>query len=239
MKPVSLRVQEYIDKLSPGAVIRNSDISIPSNEQIALAKTLSRMSKKGLIKRIQKGLYYKPKITAFGPVRPSDREILTSIIKQKKGYITDIIAANAIGATTQIPKEIVIASKNYQPPRNIAGLTIRYRRATIQSSSVSTEVLQILDSLRIIKHIPGSTVDEALSAIIIKIESLSPKLRKELISSAKEYNPSVRALIGAIISSRFASLNVSFLKNSLNSLSVYKIGVSQNILPDKKDWKIK
>ena len=110
---------------------------------------------------------------------------------------------------------------------------------TIQSSSVSIEVLQILDSLRIIKHIPGSTVDEALSAIIIKIESLSPKLRKELISSAKEYNPSVRALIGAIISSRFASLNVSFLKNSLNSLSVYKIGVSQNILPDKKDWKIK
>ncbi|HNX60983.1 MAG TPA: DUF6088 family protein, partial [Spirochaetota bacterium] len=238
MKPVSSYIQDKVDRLSPGAIIRHSDFHLPPDKQMALAKTLSRMSKKGQIERLEKGLYYKPKKTAFGPVRPSEREILTAIIKEKKGYITDTAAANAIGATTQVSKEIVIASKSYQPPRKIAGLTIRYRRATIQSASASVEVLQILDSLRIIKRIPGSSVGEALTSIIAKLESLSPKTRKELVSCAKEYNPSVRALIGAIISARFASLDISFLKSSLNPLSVYKIGVSQDILPNKKDWNI-
>ena len=238
MKPVSSYIQDKVNLLSPGAIIRHADFLLPPDKQMALAKTLSRMSKKGQIERLGKGLYYKPKKTAFGSVRPSEREILAAIIKEKKGYITDTAAANSIGVTTQLSKEIVIASKNYQPPRKIAGLSIRYRRATIQSSSVSVEVLQILDSLRIIKKIPGSSVNEALASIISKIESLSFETRKELLSCAEKYNPSVRALTGAIISGRFSSLDVSSLKSSLNPLSVYKIGISQNILPNKKDWNI-
>ena len=242
MEPVSSYIQTAIDRLSPGAIIRHADFDLPPEHQMALAKTLSRMSKKGIIERLEKGIYYKPKKTAFGSVRPSEREILSSIIEAKQGYITDTAAANTLGVTTQLPREIVIASKSYRPPRKIGGLTIRFRRAMIQpvgvGSNPPTIILQILDSLRIIKRIPDASVDNIISVIIKQITSLPQSQKKELISCALKYNPSVRAIIGAIFSRNFKSIAVGSLARSLNPLSVYKIGISSKLLPNKKDWYI-
>jgi hypothetical protein len=205
---------------------------------MALAKILSRMSKQGILGRIEKGLYYKPKETAFGTVRPSEREVLKAILEEKKGYISGISAANVVGITPQIAKEIVIASGNYRPPRKIAGLTIRFRRAKIGPGKASVTILQILDSLQMIKKIPGVTVDDALRSVISSIRIMTQEEKRELISCALEYNPSVRALVGAIVSLETPAIKVSSLKKSLNVLSKYRIGVSEEILPNKEEWRI-
>ena len=41
----------------------------------AVAQTLSRLSRQGVIERLGKGLYYRPRHTAFGPSRPESRPI--------------------------------------------------------------------------------------------------------------------------------------------------------------------
>ena len=46
----------------------------------AAAKALSRMAARGVIKRYKKGMYYKPKQTIFGEIKPSEEELLKSYL---------------------------------------------------------------------------------------------------------------------------------------------------------------
>jgi hypothetical protein len=239
MKPIAKSVRNTVESLSPGALIRQGDLSIPAGKEMAAAQALSRLVKQGALERIEKGLYYKPKQSKYGTLRPDANQLLKEILTQKQGYLTDTAAYNSFGITTQLPSTIVIAGSRYSSPRTIAGLTIRYRRSKVKSNTASSEVLQVLDALRSIKRIPDATPDQVLSRIIEIITSFTFAQKKELLSCALEYNPSVRALVSAIFDEHFNSFDTSFLAESLNPLSSYKIDISFDILPNKTKWNIK
>lgn len=60
-------------------------------------------------------------------------------------------------------------------------------------------LLVILDALRLIKEIPGSTTDDAIAQMTVWIKGLSETDRKRLLELCRAYKPYVRAQLGAIL----------------------------------------
>src|SRR5437870_4685099 len=68
---------------------------------MAVAQALSRLARRGHIQRLGKGLYYRPRQTAFGPSRPNMAHIRSLTLRQKAVFPAGIAAANLLGFTTQ------------------------------------------------------------------------------------------------------------------------------------------
>ena len=87
----------------------------------AVAQTLSRLARQGVIQRLGKGLYYRPRQTAFGPSRPNSAQIRSLPIRRKGVFPAGIAAANLLGFTTQNPARIELATNGSSLPRLIVG----------------------------------------------------------------------------------------------------------------------
>ena len=61
---------------------------------------------------------------------------------------------------------------------------------------------------------------------------------KRLFYFSKNRKPRVRALVGSILEKKFPEMALTLLK-TLNSLTTYKLGIDEAIIPDMKKWKIK
>ena len=117
-------------------------------------------------------------------------------------------------------------------------MRIKYRKSDIEFKSEDVNLLQLLDSLQDIKKIPDAVVSDIYIGIKEKILLLPSEKIKRLVQLSKDRKPQVRALVGSILDEKNPDFALSLFK-SLNSLSVYKIGLSESIVPNKKKWKIK
>ena len=97
---------------------------------------------------------------------------------------------------------------------------------------------QILDALKDIKKIPATTPENAFIYLrnIIKKEDKNNQLK--LANYALNYTPRTRALLGAILKEIGLYKEAFMLKETLNSLTKYKIEISNTTLPSKKYWNI-
>jgi predicted transcriptional regulator of viral defense system len=87
----------------------------------AVAQTLSRLNRKGVIQRLSKGLYYRPRQTTFGPSR-SNMSRIQSLVTDRGGVFTaGIAAANLLGFTTQKPTKIELATDSHSLHRLFLG----------------------------------------------------------------------------------------------------------------------
>ncbi len=239
MKSIAETIKQKIDVLPPGSLLRQRDIQIPAGKDLAAAKALSRLVKKGYIERLERGLYYKPEITEYGSLLPKSSLVINDILVNKQAYVTGTSAFNRFGITTQIPSTIVIAANSYRKPRKIGGLTVRYRRSILKTGNYSAEVLQLLDALRAIKKIPDTEPNEALIIIKSIIQKLPESQKIELVDAAMEYTPSTRALVCAIVELTSPDIDIQKLSDSLNPFSSYNIGITDTVLPNKYKWKIR
>ena len=239
MSNISYYIQTQIEKIAPGQIIQLKDFNLPSDNRMAMAKELSRLVRKGILNRLEKGKYFKPRKTTFGILKPSENEIIKTILVSSKGYLSGVGAFNSLGLTSQISNTIEIAVSDFRPPKKIAGLKIKFRKSNVNIIPENGEILQILDAIRYINKIPDSKPDEALTIIIAKIKSMSISRKKTLLEYAFECNPTVRAIIGAIFELSCKSISVDKLYNTLNPLSSYRLEISDEILPNKSRWKIK
>lgn len=100
-------------------------------------------------------------------------------------------------------------------------------------------MLQILDSLKLIKQIPDTTVSK--SVIIIKryIQELKENKLSILVKLSKAYPPRVRALLGFILESTGNTNYTAELRKTLNPMTIYAIGLSDLKDFDFTNWNIK
>jgi len=238
MLSISNYIQEQIEKAELGQIIQMKDFNVPMDKRIAMVKELSRLAQKGVVKRLERGKYYKPKNTIFGELKPSESEVVNSVVKANNGYLSGISMFNSLGLTSQIANTIEIVVSDFRPPKEIAGLKIKFRKSAVTIDSENRDILPILDAFRYIAKIPDSTPDECLKVLIEIVKSLNGIKKWLLLENAVKYNPSTRAVVGAVFELNFPTFTVENLYNSLNPLSVYRLGISNNILPNKSKWKI-
>lgn len=70
------------------------------------------------------------------------------------------------------------------------------------------------------------------------IQNLTFIQQKKILQLAMQYNAATRALTGAIFEKYVPELQVRELKQSLNPLTRYMIGISKELLPNQPNWNI-
>lgn len=141
-----------------------------------------------------------------------------------------------MGLTTQISSSVLVGTNKYRRPITRNGVRISFLQQGNEITPINIPLLRILDALRLIKEIPACSPDECLTNIRKTIDALSMDLKRDLADLSLAYTPYVRALLGAIYESM--GLETENISKSLNGVTSYKLPISDNALPNKRNWNI-
>ena len=235
-------IRVRIKNLPEGKTFGYNNLRIAREDYTTAAKALERLQKQGIIKKVSKGVFYKPEQTVFGELKPDYSELLRSYLFEngkRIAYETGTSLYNRMGLTTQLAFRIKIASR---------GKRININRGTLKADAVKSytevtdsnyETLGILDAFKDMKRIPDCSEPQAVSRLSAIVKKLNDKQIASLIKYALLYPPRVRALVGAILENNGSKLRgLENLKASINPLTTIKLGLKETDLPNKSKWYI-
>ncbi len=125
---VAEKIEKQITKMPEGATFKYQELAITPDEYPAAAKAIERLIKKGIVSRASTGLFYKAKKTAFGNLRPNEEELLKPYLFEdgkRIAYITGTSLYNRMGLTTQVPKNIRVASRGKRILTTIGSIKVK------------------------------------------------------------------------------------------------------------------
>jgi hypothetical protein len=237
---VSEKIERKINKMQEGTTFKYQQMGIDQSEYGAATKAIERLLKKGMIKRVSTGVFYKPIQSVFGELRPREEELLKPYLFQngeRIAYITGGSLYNRMGLTTQVPKTIKVASKVKRVTTKIGKTQVKPVKSYVDVTNENYYLLEILDALKDFKTIPDLDKKSAVTLLQNKIGKLPENERSKMIRYALKYPPRVSALLGAILDlSKVNGLEI--LKKNLNPLTNYKLGIKEEILPTAPKWNI-
>ncbi|MHC1778113.1 MAG: DUF6088 family protein [Lentimicrobium sp.] len=239
---VAKQIQDKIQNIPKSQPFGYADLDIAPSDFFSAAKALERLQKKGEIKKVSKGLFYKPEISVFGILPPNYDSILQNYLyegNKRTGYVTGYALYNQLNLTTQMAFSTKIATNRNRKKINIGWLKTSSVRAYVEVTDENYSLLGILDALKDIKLIPDSSVSNALRILMPKIKGFPKKEIEILMQCALQYPPRVRALLGAVIENLFENeFDLTSLKKSLNPFTTFKLGIKTAVLPTTQNWNI-
>lgn len=239
---VSKKIKQTISEFPDDFVFAVSDLDCDVSQREAAARALQRMAEKGEISKLSNGKYYKPRVTVFGNLKPSPAQVAKEfLVKDGRviGYLTGATAFSQYSLTTQISSGIQIGTNYYRRPLKRGNYNISFVLQSNEIKEDAIDLFRLLDCLKFIKEIPGTTPNEACKRIICIISELDDNEKKKMAEYALNYAPSVKALLGAIM--EYLGCEDSIiepLRQSLNGISKYRIPVTDAVLPNKTKWRI-
>lgn len=239
---VTQNIQKQVSKLADGTTFKYEQLDIEPQEYSASAKAIERLIAKGIIKRVSTGVFYKPKKTVFGELKPSEEEILKPYLFEKGkriAYITGNSLYNRLGLTTQIPKSIKIASRDKRISISNGNVKASPVKSYMDVTDKNFYLLELLDALKDFKKIPDLDKNSAIKILSNKLKELNPAEIKLLIKCGLAYPPRVRSFLGALLENIKTESDLIALKTSLNPLSEYDYGITKNELGTAENWNIK
>ena len=241
-----MKISEYIAKqikrILEDTTFGYEQLKIDKAKYVTAAKALERLIKKGVIKKVSKGTFYKPKATVFGELKPNEQELLRPyLFKNGKriAYITGAALYNQLGLTTQMAFRIKIASRHKRIYISTGAIKATPVKSYADVTDSNYELLGFLDAMKDLKIIPDCNPNTAVTILYGKIKKMKEEQIKEIIQYALLYPPRVRALLGAILEQLNRKKEIKKLKDSLNPLSQFKLGVKEKILSTAANWNIK
>ena len=154
-------ILRYIEQIPPGIPILTEEIvdllieefHIDEDRAKKIVNTNLNRLKGNVIASFKKGIYYKPKITAFGkaPLNPS--QVTTKMFLKDKeeiiGYETGASLIQRLGLTTQIPKYRYIATNKFtgNGKKVVEDLKLVIRKPRVRVTKDNVLYLQLIDVL--------------------------------------------------------------------------------------------
>ncbi|HWG46125.1 MAG TPA: DUF6088 family protein [Gemmataceae bacterium] len=205
---------------------------------MAVAQTLSRLARQGVIQRLGKGMYYRPRPTAFGESRPNPALIRSLPVRRRRIFPAGIAAGNLLGFTTQNPARVEVATDGLSLPRLIVGKeTVIHTRRPESWRTLSETDAALLDFLRnrgaCSELSPEKTAEKLLGYF------REPGRFERLLKVSSSEPPRVRAMLGAIGQQvGQPARRLSALKKDLNPFSRFDFG-SLAVLEHARQWQAK
>ncbi len=229
----SKAIEQAVNSFRTDYVFTYRDLGLPPESSANVIRKLNRMADTGVIQRLSKGRFYKPKQTMFGNLKPSQQEVVKDLLEKEGkivGYLTGVSIVGQLGLTTQISNVIEIGVKGKKNNTRRGMYSIRFVQQANQISKNNIPLLQLLDSIKSIKRIPDSTPDSSYNRIREIMKSLDDKSIDSMVKLAMKYNPMTRAIVGAIIEDLFDEERARVLRDTLNPITVYKVGLTKRVL---------
>ena len=219
-----------------------NDLGLSSELWENIRVKLGRMVKKGSLKKVGKGRFYRPQNSMFGETHPNQEEIVKDLlVKDGKliGYLTGYYRWNQMGLTSQISGMIQIATNN--PKRNInRGIySIKFIRQKNEITEDNTKYLILLDAIGDIRKIPDTSIETSAVRLAEIIGNMKESETATIISLALNYPARVRALLGLILENIGRGQLSDRLINTLNPLTTYKYPGLTNVFTNSSKWHIK
>ena len=239
---IAQAVQQTIESIPAGKIFSYQELPDYSKSPGAVIKAVSRLVEEKRLERFSKGKFYIPKKGLLGARKPSDSELLRTMLYKNgrlRGYITGLSLFNQLGLTTQVPRTITLAINGGRQEKEFGTIKIKTLviRAPIEEKAVLP--LQYLDALKQIKIIPDSDINLSLKILKKKVSELPKEDQERLVYLAETYyGPQVRALVGLI----YSSLNITVPQSlifSLNPTTTYTLTLDQESWPMAGAWHIR
>ncbi|MEN6520932.1 MAG: DUF6088 family protein [Armatimonadota bacterium] len=187
----------------------------------AVSQALSRLYREGLVKRVRKGVYYRPKQTVLGESKVSLAALISKLLPSD-ARPTGYTAARVLGLSTQVPVEPSYAVSKTKAPASVAGVKVTVRRP-VSSVCVGTREAAILEFLRERGETSERSPEETVYRLLRIIKE--PGMFANLAEAAMQEPPRVRAMLGALGQEAITRKSeLVKLRSSLNPLSRYDFG---------------
>lgn len=200
-------ITEYIKRINPGTPIFTEDTAKEVAERFGTSTeqakkvvnvTLKRIVDRGnnLLIRFDKGVYYRPKMTAFGPSKLNPMQVFIETYIKKGmdicGYETGPSLLNQMGLTTQIPKYRYFATNRCQRYGDHVDtkLKVVLRRPLMNVNAETRPYLQLLDALENRDKTPID-VDNAQERLVEFAVQNNLDFKKLIAYAKKYYNKEV------------------------------------------------
>ena len=197
-------ILEQIERIDTGRIFTFRDLSFETEKTANVAVLLSEQSRKGVLVRVGKGAYYRPKesVQGQGKLPVYQDEQFRYLTEKLNGYMTGAYVYNKMGLTEQVAKTITIATPKPARRFHFKNLDIECVKAYCMDYSDESLVpyLQLLDAIKDMKRIPGTTeqyIYNQVKSQYFNRYSL-PELGK-IVSLAKRYPPRVRKVVADIL----------------------------------------
>ncbi len=234
-------IAQQIEGIPEDSTFGYVDLNITKEKFLTAAKAIERLLKAGKIKKISKGKFYKPKMTVFGELKPSETELLKPYLFQngkRIAYVTGNYLYNKLGLTRQISSKLNIASRSKRIFINTGTLKASAVKSYAEVTEDNYQLLGFLDAIKDFKIIPDLNAKAGIEILSTTIQNLSKQKLILLIDYALLYPARVRALLGAILENNNNIKEIKPLRESLNPLSKYQLPISKEDLPTIANWNI-
>lgn len=239
---IAQKIERYVDKIPEGQIFGYQALPRYEQSPAAVIKAISRLVQDRRLARLSNGKFYVPKKGILGEMKPSDSELIRSVLYDKnelKGYVTGSALYNQLGLTTQVPRTIEIAFDGGAQTKDFGTIRIKKIISRMPIRKGNVKLLQYLDVLKDIKKISDSDINLSLKIMRKRISDLSQEDQKKLTNLAKKYyGPQARALAGLILESLRAEFS-DRLKKTLNPTTVFKLKIDSQDWAKAREWNIR
>jgi Family of unknown function (DUF6088) len=184
--PLAMKVQirARIERFGPGKVFMAKDfLDIASRGSIDVA--LGSLTRAGEIRRIRRGLYDLPRVSAAlgGELSPDIDQAARALARRNRWTIVPDgpWAANLLGLSTQVPAKIVYLSDGPSRKIPVGRRSIQFKHARPQTlAGGDTKSVLVIQALRYLGN-------DGISAETMQVlsKSLSPAERKRLLKTTR------------------------------------------------------
>jgi hypothetical protein len=193
-----------IERMDTGRLFTFRDLSFDMEKTANVAVLLSEQSRKGLLVRIEKGVYYRPKksVLGLGHLPVYQDEQFRFLTEKLNGYLTGAYIYNKMGLTEQVATTITIATPRPVRRFRFKNLDVECVKAYSMNFKDASFVpyLRVLDAIKDMKRIPGTTERDVYNRLRSQYFSqYSPSELKRIVSLAKNYRPYVRRVVADLL----------------------------------------
>jgi len=239
---IAQTIQYTVEAMPSGQIFGYQELPSYAKSPSAVIKAISRLVADKRLERFSKGKFYVPKKGLLGIRKPSDGELIRSMLYKDgrlRGYVTGLSLYNQLGLTTQVPRTITVAYNGGRQEKEFGTIRIKTVVTRIPIKEKDVKLLQYLDALKDIKKILDSDVNLTLKIMRRYISELSGREQGRLMKLAQNYySPQVKALVGLLFTSLKLSVPSS-LARSLNPTTTYKLKLDQLKWSMAKEWNIR
>jgi predicted transcriptional regulator of viral defense system len=155
----------------------------------AVNKALERLVERGVLTRVAKGIYARPKIDPLlGEMLPTTEQIAEAIAKRDKARIipTGAYALHMLGLSTQIPMNVVYLTDSSARKVKVGKRTIVFKKTSPRNLAVKGKISSlVIHALNTIGKDKVSDVD--IATIVRRLKKEDPAILESDIAYAPEW----------------------------------------------------
>jgi hypothetical protein len=171
------KLHELKKNLRRGKVYRRADLAKWSR---SVDRHLEELVNEGTLQKLSQGLYFYPKMTAFGQAPPEEQVLVRSFLMDSRFLLTSFNAYNVLGVgTTQLYNQRIVYNHKRHGDFNLGGKLFSFRVKPYFPSKVTLEFLMVdlLNNLEQLAEDP----DNLISNVRFRAKTMNQKKLRKLL----------------------------------------------------------